>query len=313
MKKYILYILILNSIYKNYSQQNLPVYTDYLSDNNYLVHPAVSGISTIDKIRFTVRQQWSGIAESPNLQTLSGFIHLNDENSLGMTLYNDQNGNYSRQSIKLGYTYKVNLGKNEQQKMAFSIGLSYLSNFLNTESFNLPDRIIGQTDLKQRQYNIDVGFAFRSKRFFSLYTIKDLAPVKNFFTDKTTNIRHHLVSIGYFIKGDEHKFKIQMSLLGQYLEQTDQNILDTNIKFFFPLKNNEFWSGISYRQDFGNDNDLQKSSFGSFILGYSIKQFIFTYSYMKQFNEITFSAYGFHQIGIGYNFDLKRQQHFWEL
>ncbi len=313
MKKYLLYILVLNSIYNSYSQQNLPVYTDYLSDNNYLVHPAVSGISTMDKIRFTVRQQWSGISEAPSLQTLSGFIHLNDENSLGMTLYNDQNGNYSRQSMKLSYTYELNLGKFEQQKMAFSIGLSYLSNSLNTESFNLPDRIIRQTDLEHQQYNIDVGFAFRNKRFFSLYTIKDLAPVKNFDTDKTTNIRHHLLSIGYFIKGDKQKIKIQMSFLGQYLEQTDQSILDTNIKFFFPIKNNEFWSGISYRQDFGNDNYLQKSSFGSFILGYSLKQFNFTYSYMKQFDEITFSTNGFHQIGLGFNFDLKRKQQFWEL
>ncbi|MCP1997570.1 hypothetical protein L1275_003381, partial [Flavobacterium sp. HSC-61S13] len=38
----------------------MSVYSDYLSDNYYLIHPSMAGAANCGKLRVTARQQWSG-------------------------------------------------------------------------------------------------------------------------------------------------------------------------------------------------------------------------------------------------------------
>ena len=56
---------------KTTSQEGLPIYSDYLSDNFYLLFPSMAGVSNCTKLRFTGRKQWMDQDKSPNLQTLS--------------------------------------------------------------------------------------------------------------------------------------------------------------------------------------------------------------------------------------------------
>jgi len=53
------------------SQEGLPIYSDYLTDNYYLIHPSMAGVANCAKIRLTSRKQWFGQDEAPSLQTLS--------------------------------------------------------------------------------------------------------------------------------------------------------------------------------------------------------------------------------------------------
>jgi len=72
------------------AQETLPVYSDYLSDNVFLVHPSAAGIGNCGKIRFTARNQWSGIEDSPSLQTLTAHNRLGNNIGLGVVLFNDK-------------------------------------------------------------------------------------------------------------------------------------------------------------------------------------------------------------------------------
>ena len=49
------------------SQEGLPVYTDYLTDNYYLIHPSMAGVANCSKVRLTARQQWFGHEDAPKL------------------------------------------------------------------------------------------------------------------------------------------------------------------------------------------------------------------------------------------------------
>ncbi len=49
------------------SQEGLPIYTDYLTDNYYLIHPSMAGAANCAKIRLTARQQWFGQDDAPKL------------------------------------------------------------------------------------------------------------------------------------------------------------------------------------------------------------------------------------------------------
>lgn len=53
------------------AQEGLPIYSDYLTDNYYLLHPSMAGVSNCNKIRLTGRQQWFGDEKAPSLQTMS--------------------------------------------------------------------------------------------------------------------------------------------------------------------------------------------------------------------------------------------------
>jgi hypothetical protein len=79
---------------KNNGQETLPIYTDYLSDNVYLLHASAAGIGNSSKLRLTARQQWAGIPNAPTLQTLSYHSKFNEYSNAGygFVLFNDKNG-----------------------------------------------------------------------------------------------------------------------------------------------------------------------------------------------------------------------------
>ena len=64
-------------IYAINAQEGLPIYSDYLTDNYYLIHPSMAGVANCNKARLTARQQWLGQENAPSLQTFSlSLIHI---------------------------------------------------------------------------------------------------------------------------------------------------------------------------------------------------------------------------------------------
>ncbi len=93
LKKYCLLFVIAVFSQFTFSQEGLPVYSDYLTDNYYLIHPSMAGVANCSKVRLTGRQQWFGQEGAPNLQTLSINGRIGDSPSgIGAILYNDKNG-----------------------------------------------------------------------------------------------------------------------------------------------------------------------------------------------------------------------------
>lgn len=67
--KFLFFIFLLSSY--AFAQEGIAVYSDYLSDNYYLIHPSMAGAANCAKIRLTARKQWFGQADAPELQTIS--------------------------------------------------------------------------------------------------------------------------------------------------------------------------------------------------------------------------------------------------
>ena len=105
---FIVVFLILPFLVK--AQETLPIYSDYLSDNVYLVHPSAAGLTDCSRIRLTARSQWNGISDAPSLQTLSYNSQIGEKGGLGFILFNDKNGYHSQQGIQGTYAYHIDLG-----------------------------------------------------------------------------------------------------------------------------------------------------------------------------------------------------------
>ena len=105
----ILIILVFFAYNHSRSQEGVPIYFDYLTENYYLVHPSMAGVNLVGgKIRSTIRKQWFDQVEAPNLQTLTADLRLSERSGLGLTLFNDENGYHSQKGVYLTYAHHIN-------------------------------------------------------------------------------------------------------------------------------------------------------------------------------------------------------------
>ena len=95
------------------SQEGLPIYTDYLTENYYLLHPSMAGVNLEGiKLRMTSRKHWLDQINAPNLQTFSADARINDRSGVGMIIFKDENGYNSQTGVSLTYAHHINFNDN---------------------------------------------------------------------------------------------------------------------------------------------------------------------------------------------------------
>jgi len=285
------------------AQETLPVYTDYLSDNVYLIHPAAAGIGNCGKLRLTGRQQWMDQNEAPQLQTFSFHTRVGENNGFGVALFNDSNGYHSQIGAQATYAYHINLsGPYETNQVSFGLSFMAVRNTLDEREFLLDDPAITQQLNSRNYFNADAGLAYHYEGFFSYFTAKNLLmSARNLYNDQyeDLNLRRYLVTLGYFF-GDKTTVQFEPSIMGQYIERTQEKFLDANMKIYVPFDNGDIWGGVSYRRGF-DLGEYEAPNYLTPIFGLNFKNYMFSYSYTKQQNDVLFADGGFHQITLGLN------------
>jgi type IX secretion system PorP/SprF family membrane protein len=293
----------------SYSQETLPVYADYLTDNIYLIHPTGAGINNYGKLRLTARKQWMQQKGAPELQTLSFQTHFGEESAMGIIIFNDNNGHFSNAGGYLTYAYHIALDDYTVNQLSFGLSIMALRNTLDGSDFNLHDSDVQQEVINESYFNADFGMAYKNQGFFTFYTAKNLFLFERPFLNnqlENSNQRRHLFTIGYFFNHDEEDyFKVQPSLMAQYIEQSKEMFLDINMKLFAPLSNGNVWGGASYRKGIDTYNYETPNYLTAFI-GFNLDNFVFSYAYTQQVNKHIFVKGASHQISIGYNMYIER-------
>ncbi|WP_299835287.1 type IX secretion system membrane protein PorP/SprF [uncultured Tenacibaculum sp.] len=288
----------------SFSQETLPIYQDYLSDNVYLVHPAAAGIGECGKIRLTARSQWLGINNAPQLQTLSFHAKFKEDSkaAFGAILFNDKNGFHSQRAVQGTYAYHLSMSKgNVFNQLSFGLSLSAVQNEVDQSTFS-GDPQVRQIIESDFYFNSDFGLAYHYGGFSSYLTIKNI-----FLTAKSNlnsefdalNLRNYILGAGYYF-GKNSKLQYEPSFMVQYKEQTGEKIVDLNVKVYKQLKGSLLWAGLSYRSSFGG-NTFEDATYFSPILGVNFKRYMFSYTFTKQSGDVVFSEGGFHQISLGMN------------
>ncbi|MCL7764267.1 type IX secretion system membrane protein PorP/SprF [Polaribacter sp. Z014] len=289
--------------FKNIAQETLPIYQDYLSDNVYLVHPSAAGIGNSSKLRFTARQQWSGIADAPALQTISFHSRFGEETNAayGFVLFNDKNGYHSQKGVQATYAYHLPLNDNGHyfEQLSFGLSFSFIQNQSDQRSFGNDDvaAIIESTSY----YNSDFSAAYHRGGFSSYFTVKNLflTAKNNLNVLEPLNLRNYVFSVGYYYDKNYY-FQLEPSFMLQLKEGTGQKISDFNLKGYKTLNNYQLWLALSYRVTFGADV-AGNSQFISPIFGLNYKNVMFSYTYTNQIGDVVLTKSGFHQITLGIN------------
>ncbi len=304
MRKFF-YLFLLLVIPSLQAQETLPVYSDYLSDNIYLVHPAAAGIGNCAKLRITQRQQWSNSVDFPSLQTLSFHTRVGDKTGLGFIFYNDRNGFHSQTGFQGTYAYHVPLGNNYRvfNQLSFALSVSFVENSIDERTFTTPDPVISGIIRNSNYFNADFGMAYHYKGMSSYFSVKNL-----FLSDRTLlnsnfesfNLRRYIGSIGYYF-GKGQSWQLEPSVLGQYIERTKESFVDFNLKTYKKLDNNNLlWFALSYRKSF-DKNSIQTYQQFTPIIGMNFGPFMASYTYTQQIGDLIFQPGGYHQFTLGVN------------
>ena len=128
MKRILIFIIFIFTTFSYSQELNLPVWTQYLADNDFVISPTYAGIGDNLKIRANGLTQWVGIKNAPDNQSIYADFRISNRSGIGISAYNDKNGNTRQKGLKLSFAHHLILHWKSKQYLSF--GLSYnINNF----------------------------------------------------------------------------------------------------------------------------------------------------------------------------------------
>ena len=315
-KGYLVLLFFISQI--SFSQEGIATYSDYLSDNYYLIHPSMAGAANCAKVRITARQQWFGNDNAPGLQTASFNGRIGDQSGAGIILFNDENGYHSQRGFKVTYAHHIMFSRSDVDlnQLSFGISAGLVQSQLDQSEFEGFDPIIDGAIQKDSYFNMDIGASYNYLEFYTHFTVKNvLASRRDIYTEaESDNLRKYLLSAGY-VFGNSEKLQWEPSFLFQYTEQTQEKLVDLNIKLYKDFDFGKLWGGLSYRRSFDATQYLDKGKIQTQrlqyitpIVGLNFKNLVFAYTYSHLVGDVKFDQGGFHQITLGINLFCKREK-----
>lgn len=305
MKKLLRYLLIL-LVAQSYGQElNLPVFTQYLADNDFVISPTFAGIGDNFRVRANGLTQWVGIKNAPQNLAAYADIRLGNRSGAGISAYGDRNGNTRQQGVKFSFAHHLILDLTTQQYLSFGISYNINSFRIAIEDFNTTfenpniDPFVTD-DRSVTNHNFDVGALYRINDFWFSANAnnilqKDTDP---FIGGEPKSLFNLQLYSGYVIKGSNHS-EIEPSAYFQLFASDGRSSTDLNFKYRKYNGNDDFyWVGASVR--FLTDQTMQPLNIGP-MAGLKKDIFYISYAYQITLNDLTGYNSGTHAVTVGFD------------
>ena len=303
------------------AQEGLPIYSDYLTENYYLIHPSMAGVSQCSQVRLTARKSWLGQEDAPGLQTIAYNGRISQRSGIGFNAFADQNGFHSQSGVYGTYAHHIMFSRDETDLNMLSFGLSagFLQYRLDQSSFIVgTDRLVDGVNRNEVNFNMDIGMSYNLGNFFTHFTIKNLLENEGINNDAqvTSNLTNYMLSMGFVIQPRNRNVWFEPSVLIQHRPALNATIGDFNGKIYRQIKDKLLYLGFSYRNSFSNvtfeeNNSIveEQLKYISPFVGIKLSKLSFAYTYTQQLNSSVFQQSGFHQITIGYDFKCRKKRY----
>jgi len=306
MKKILRYLLIL-LVAQSYGQElNLPVFTQYLADNDFVISPTFAGIGDNFRVRANGLTQWVGIKNAPQNLAAYADVRLGNRSGAGISVYGDRNGNTRQQGIKFSFAHHLILDLTSQQYLSFGLSYNINSFRIAIEDFNTTfenpniDPFVTD-DRSVTNHNFDVGALYRINDFWFSANAnnilqKDTDP---FSAGEPQSLFNLQLYSGYVIKGSNHS-EIEPSAYYQLFASDGRSSTDLNFKYRKYNGNDDFyWVGASVR--FLTDQTMLPLNIGP-MAGLKKDIFYISYAYQITLNDLTGYNSGTHAVTVGFDF-----------
>jgi type IX secretion system PorP/SprF family membrane protein len=308
MKKTFIYILLLIGATGIAQELHLPVYTQYLADNQFVISPTYAGIGDNLRIRANGLTQWVGIKDAPQNQSLYADFRLASRSGVGLSFYNDSNGYTTQVGAKFTFAHHLILDYYSKEYLSF--GLSYnINNFkIDISKFNTTYEIptLDPSVTNNRflaNNNFDVGILYRKKDFYLSFNAANILPKSkdNYLGIEPTLLLNYQLYSGYIIKNSENRnVQIEPSIYVQLFSGDKRSTTDLNLKYRHINGNDDYyWFGVSYRAI--NDQVFKPLNLGP-MAGFKKSNFYFGYSYQITMNQLAAYNTGTHVVTLGIDF-----------
>lgn len=310
ISKLVIGFFVLTSSITLGQELNLPVFTQYLADNNFVVSPAYAGIGDNLKVRGNALTQWVGIKDAPDNQSVYGDVRIADRTGVGLSFYNDKNGYTLQTGAKVTFAHHLILDYYSKQYLSF--GISYnLNNFrfdiarINEyNDRNLAGLPLLTDDRRRSNNNFDVSALYRYGGFFVSFNANNILDKNLDETIKSLEpslILNYQLYSGYTFRGPKKSgIEYEPSIFYQMFSSDKRSATDLNFKFRkYNRYGDYYWGGISYR--FLNDQLLKPLNIGPMV-GFQKNVFYFGYAYQITTNDLAGYNSGTHVVTVGVNF-----------
>ena len=284
-------LIVLNIFFCLYaSGQAKPSYTQYVL-NNYILNPAVTGIENYVDVKFSSRNQWTGIDGAPvtnyfsihgplgksDLRTSATSFQVPGENprgkqyweeytapnphhGVGLVVQNDKAGYLNRWALYGSYAYHKPLTVKTTLSAGFNAGVSSVNldrSKINFGDLDPNDPAIGYSsgELTKLKPELGAGLWLYSAKYFAGLAVLNIVPDKNRFVKNNqygaAYTPNFFVTLGYRANINDD-VNLLPSVMVQYWQPQLLGV-HANAKLQYQDK---VWLGASYR-------------YGNLISGYS--------------------------------------------
>ena len=304
-------VILLLFLTTSKAQYRIPVYTDYLTDNYFILHPAMAGAHYEGmKVRTSFRTQWLGVANAPATQSINAHARIGEKSGFGGMFFSDKNGFQSRTGIQATYAHHINFyrGKAEVNQLSFGLttGASFHSHDQSAFGPTSDPSVAGERFNSSSLY-VDVGLTYNLMSFYTHLTIQNLLFNGKDIKDQVAlnNPRRLMISAGKFFNV-QREWALEPSFLLDFIEYVDRPNIDFNLKSHHNIRQTQLWVGVSYRK--GLTNTLTNNELTPYaepfdqlttITGLRHKKWTFSYTYSVGLGDIKINNGGFHQFTLG--------------
>jgi len=264
--------------------------------NDFFINPAIAGTKGYAPVMLTMRNQWMGLQDGPQTQTISMHGPILKNMGLGGILLNDITGPLRQTGLQLSYSYHLYLKKD--LNLSFGLAGLFFEHIMDQDKIILDDPVDNALIGGQQKTFVpeaSFGMLFFGKNYHLGFSVPQL--LQNKIDFNTSNelqmnrlVRHYFLNAGYQFELN-NKIDIEPSLLFKALESAPSQ-LDINAKITYDKM---AWLGFSYR--------MEESLV--FLLGTEQKKIRFGYSYDVTLTNIRKHSSGSHEVFIAYNLPVK--------
>lgn len=297
-------ILILTFFYfGKIEAQQLPQISQYML-NNYAINPAVSAMYDYYQVKTTIRNQWTGLSESPKTTILSIYGKKNEKVALGGTVFNDITGPTSRIGGTISYAYTLPINGKLNFSLAISGGFTQFRLIKSTISVQqADDPFIQGGDIVRTLPDAIFALNFFTEKWYLGLSVPQLLSTELNLMDEdfarrydTTSVNgklsSHVFVLGEYIYVINKDFTFKPNLFLKYVSGSKTQI-DLGVKTEYKQL---LWTGVNY-----NINN-QLSPLG-LLLGYNISdKFNIGYSFGVPSSSTSSYQSGSHEFMLGFKF-----------
>ena len=180
-------ILMTNALF---AQQD-PSFTLYQYNMN-VINPAYAGINETAEANINFRSQWVNLEGSPETQSLSIGIPVNDKIGVGLSIVNDKVFVLNETDAYIDFSYRVQVSDNTNLYLGLKAGGSFINIDLN--SLGIMNDPVFTENVSRFNPNVGIGFLLKGDKFYATLSAPSLLKSNRYEKDgiRVTNATDEL-------------------------------------------------------------------------------------------------------------------------